>query len=209
MGLYPDLLPTDYRKQLQYPNPLPGLSGAELEKAHLALIDYLTQVSAISVLRAGLFRYSVFVWVALCRKQYAYSSSVRLALIGCLHGWKFYGSSSWESGEIGRCEVLYRYVRDMWLSWGLGKTYLWTRSKCESSILVSVAFQKGLGLFIFSSFFFFNDFYGGHSVQEMGQKHEFISGTGGSGYNSFLSFSCNWTLTCSVAVLTRQRKLVF
>lgn len=45
MGLYPDLLPTDYRKQLQYPNPLPVLSGAELEKAHLALIDYLTQVS--------------------------------------------------------------------------------------------------------------------------------------------------------------------
>lgn len=44
MGLYPDLLPTDYRKQLQYPNPLPALSGAELEKAHLALIDYLTQV---------------------------------------------------------------------------------------------------------------------------------------------------------------------
>ncbi|KAK7810232.1 hypothetical protein U0070_010396 [Myodes glareolus] len=43
MGLYPDLLPTDYRKQLQYPNPLPTLSGAELEKAHLALIDYLTQ----------------------------------------------------------------------------------------------------------------------------------------------------------------------
>lgn len=47
MGLYPDLLPTDYRKQLQYPNPLPGLSGAELEKAHLALIDYLTQVGII------------------------------------------------------------------------------------------------------------------------------------------------------------------
>lgn len=47
MGLYPDLLPTDYRKQLQYPNPLPGLSGAELEKAHLALIDYLTQVGMI------------------------------------------------------------------------------------------------------------------------------------------------------------------
>ncbi|XP_063106267.1 vam6/Vps39-like protein isoform X2 [Cavia porcellus] len=43
MGLYPDLLPTEYRKQLQYPNPLPALSGAELEKAHLALIDYLTQ----------------------------------------------------------------------------------------------------------------------------------------------------------------------
>uniref|UniRef100_A0A674CP33 VPS39 subunit of HOPS complex n=1 Tax=Salmo trutta TaxID=8032 RepID=A0A674CP33_SALTR len=43
IGLYPDLLPTDYRKQLHYPNPLPSLSGAELEKAHLALIDYLTQ----------------------------------------------------------------------------------------------------------------------------------------------------------------------
>uniref|UniRef100_A0A669EDG3 VPS39 subunit of HOPS complex n=1 Tax=Oreochromis niloticus TaxID=8128 RepID=A0A669EDG3_ORENI len=43
IGLYPDLLPGDYRKQLHYPNPLPALSGAELEKAHLALIDYLTQ----------------------------------------------------------------------------------------------------------------------------------------------------------------------
>uniref|UniRef100_A0A8C7NQ21 CNH domain-containing protein n=1 Tax=Oncorhynchus mykiss TaxID=8022 RepID=A0A8C7NQ21_ONCMY len=43
IGLYPDLLPADYRKQLHYPNPLPSLSGAELEKAHLALIDYLTQ----------------------------------------------------------------------------------------------------------------------------------------------------------------------
>lgn len=44
IGLYPDLLPSDYRRQLHYPNPLPALSGAELEKAHLALIDYLTQV---------------------------------------------------------------------------------------------------------------------------------------------------------------------
>uniref|UniRef100_A0A1A7WJN8 Vacuolar protein sorting 39 homolog n=2 Tax=Iconisemion striatum TaxID=60296 RepID=A0A1A7WJN8_9TELE len=43
IGLYPDLLPSDYRKQLHYPNPLPTLSGAELERAHLALIDYLTQ----------------------------------------------------------------------------------------------------------------------------------------------------------------------
>ncbi|KAM9707409.1 vam6/Vps39-like protein isoform 1-T1 [Menidia menidia] len=42
IGLYPDLLPSDYRKQLHYPNPLPTLSGAELERAHLALIDYLT-----------------------------------------------------------------------------------------------------------------------------------------------------------------------
>lgn len=44
IGLYPDLLPSDYRKQLHYPNPLPSLSGVELERAHLALIDYLTQV---------------------------------------------------------------------------------------------------------------------------------------------------------------------
>uniref|UniRef100_A0A8D2JL43 VPS39 subunit of HOPS complex n=1 Tax=Varanus komodoensis TaxID=61221 RepID=A0A8D2JL43_VARKO len=42
MGLYPELLPSDYKKQLQYPNPVPVLSAAELEKAHLALIDYLT-----------------------------------------------------------------------------------------------------------------------------------------------------------------------
>lgn len=43
IGLYPDLLPTEYKKQIHYPNPVPGLSGAELEKAHLALIDYLAQ----------------------------------------------------------------------------------------------------------------------------------------------------------------------
>ncbi|XP_075700713.1 vam6/Vps39-like protein isoform X2 [Rhinoderma darwinii] len=43
IGMYPDLLPSDYKKQLQYPNPVPLLSGAELEKANLALIDYLTQ----------------------------------------------------------------------------------------------------------------------------------------------------------------------
>lgn len=65
MGLYPDLLPTDYRKQLQYPNPLPGLSGAELEKAHLALIDYLTQVSApLLGFRAGLFSSSMLCWLS-------------------------------------------------------------------------------------------------------------------------------------------------
>ncbi|XP_018414768.1 PREDICTED: vam6/Vps39-like protein [Nanorana parkeri] len=43
IGMYPDLLPSDYKKQLQYPNHVPLLSGAELEKANLALIDYLTQ----------------------------------------------------------------------------------------------------------------------------------------------------------------------
>lgn len=49
MGLYPELLPSDYKKQLQYPNPVPVLSPAELEKAHLALIDYLTQVGILMV----------------------------------------------------------------------------------------------------------------------------------------------------------------
>ncbi|KAG2457493.1 VPS39 protein, partial [Polypterus senegalus] len=49
IGLYPDLLPSDYRKQLHYPNPLPSLSGAELERAHLALIDYLTQTNVALV----------------------------------------------------------------------------------------------------------------------------------------------------------------
>lgn len=54
IGLYPDLLPSDYRRQLHYPNPLPALSGAELEKAHLALIDYLTQVcAALAALKMG------------------------------------------------------------------------------------------------------------------------------------------------------------
>lgn len=82
MGLYPDLLPTDYRKQLQYPNPLPGLSGAELEKAHLALIDYLTQVSAsISVFRAELLSFSIawyllvsFVQEAVCLLQLCHAN---------------------------------------------------------------------------------------------------------------------------------------
>lgn len=79
MGLYPDLLPTDYRKQLQYPNPLPGLSGAELEKAHLALIDYLTQVSTpMSVFRAGLFKLQ---HLLLCR-FFAGSSTSTPALLG-------------------------------------------------------------------------------------------------------------------------------
>uniref|UniRef100_A0A8C5DKN4 CNH domain-containing protein n=1 Tax=Gouania willdenowi TaxID=441366 RepID=A0A8C5DKN4_GOUWI len=44
IGLYPDLLPSDYRKQLQYPNAPPTLSGAELERLTLALIDTSTQV---------------------------------------------------------------------------------------------------------------------------------------------------------------------
>ncbi|XP_078593471.1 vam6/Vps39-like protein isoform X1 [Branchiostoma floridae x Branchiostoma japonicum] len=43
IGLYPDLLPHDFRAQLAYPSSPPDLSGSELEKGLLALIDYLTQ----------------------------------------------------------------------------------------------------------------------------------------------------------------------
>ncbi|XP_064600177.1 vam6/Vps39-like protein [Liolophura sinensis] len=43
IGLYPNLLPQDYRNQLEYPDKLPDLEGGELEKGLLALIDYLTQ----------------------------------------------------------------------------------------------------------------------------------------------------------------------
>jgi len=39
------LLPEDFRKQLDYPDALPDLEGAELERGILSLIDYLTEVS--------------------------------------------------------------------------------------------------------------------------------------------------------------------
>ncbi|XP_041353642.1 vam6/Vps39-like protein [Gigantopelta aegis] len=42
IGLYPNLLPQDFRSQLEYPNKLPNLEGGELEKGLLSLIDYLT-----------------------------------------------------------------------------------------------------------------------------------------------------------------------
>ena len=45
IGLYPNLLPEDFRKQLDYPDALPDLDGTELERGILSLIDYLTQVS--------------------------------------------------------------------------------------------------------------------------------------------------------------------
>jgi len=45
IGLYPNLLPEDFRKQLDYPDALPDLDGAELERGILSLIDYLTEVS--------------------------------------------------------------------------------------------------------------------------------------------------------------------
>ena len=44
IGLYPNLLPEDFRKQLDYPDALPDLDGTELERGILSLIDYLTQV---------------------------------------------------------------------------------------------------------------------------------------------------------------------
>lgn len=43
IGLYPNLLPHEFRKQLEYPKKPPDLEGGELEKALSALQDYLTQ----------------------------------------------------------------------------------------------------------------------------------------------------------------------
>ena len=44
VGLYPDLLPPDFQNQLEFPDKLPDIKGADLEKGILALINYLTQV---------------------------------------------------------------------------------------------------------------------------------------------------------------------
>ncbi len=44
IGLYPNLLPQDFRNQLEYPDRLPELEGGELEKGLLSLIDYITEV---------------------------------------------------------------------------------------------------------------------------------------------------------------------
>uniref|UniRef100_A0A8C5RA41 VPS39 subunit of HOPS complex n=1 Tax=Leptobrachium leishanense TaxID=445787 RepID=A0A8C5RA41_9ANUR len=43
IGLFAELLPMEYKKQIQYPSPLPVLIGPEVEQSNLALIDYLTQ----------------------------------------------------------------------------------------------------------------------------------------------------------------------
>ena len=48
IGLFPDLLPSEFRKQLEYPAPPPPLTAGELEKGCLALVEYLTQVSLIT-----------------------------------------------------------------------------------------------------------------------------------------------------------------
>ena len=45
IGLFPELLPSEFRKQLEYPAPPPPLTPGELEKGCLALVEYLTQVS--------------------------------------------------------------------------------------------------------------------------------------------------------------------
>lgn len=41
IGLYPNLLPPEFKKKLEYPEPLPNLEGGDLEKGLLALTDYL------------------------------------------------------------------------------------------------------------------------------------------------------------------------
>ena len=49
IGLYPNLLPQDFRKQLEYPEKLPDLEGSDLEKGLMALIDYLKDVSDMQI----------------------------------------------------------------------------------------------------------------------------------------------------------------
>lgn len=43
IGLFPDLLPSEFRKLLEYPAPPPQLTPGELEKGCVALVEYLTQ----------------------------------------------------------------------------------------------------------------------------------------------------------------------
>lgn len=47
IGLFPNLLPQEFRNQLCYPEKLPDLEGGELEKGMLVLIEYLTQVDSL------------------------------------------------------------------------------------------------------------------------------------------------------------------
>eukprot|EP00794_Sanderia_malayensis_P017256 gene17256-18981_t len=44
IGLYPNLLPEGFRKQLEYPYPLPDLSDGDLERAMHHLITYLAKI---------------------------------------------------------------------------------------------------------------------------------------------------------------------
>ncbi|XP_027043416.1 vam6/Vps39-like protein [Pocillopora damicornis] len=43
IGLFPDLLPSEFRKLLEYPAPPPQLTPGELEKGCVALVEYLTR----------------------------------------------------------------------------------------------------------------------------------------------------------------------
>ncbi|XP_060583141.1 vam6/Vps39-like protein [Ruditapes philippinarum] len=47
IGLYPNLLPAEFKKKLEYPEPLPVLEGSDLEKGLLALTDYLNDKKRI------------------------------------------------------------------------------------------------------------------------------------------------------------------
>lgn len=47
IGLFPNLLPDEFRKKLEYPTPPPLLTPSETEKGCLALVEYLTQVSEL------------------------------------------------------------------------------------------------------------------------------------------------------------------
>nr|CAG4638944.1 EOG090X0131 [Daphnia magna]SVE82916.1 EOG090X0131 [Daphnia magna] len=44
IGLFPDLLPVEFRKKVEYPETVPILQGRDLDLAVLALIKYLTEV---------------------------------------------------------------------------------------------------------------------------------------------------------------------
>jgi hypothetical protein len=44
IGLYPNLLPRDLRARYTYPVPVPELTGSALDKALVALMNYLTQI---------------------------------------------------------------------------------------------------------------------------------------------------------------------
>ena len=58
IGLFPDLLPVEFRKKVEYPEAVPILQGRDLDLAVLALIKYLTEVLLmISVLSYILFEH--------------------------------------------------------------------------------------------------------------------------------------------------------
>lgn len=46
IGLFPNLLPEEFRSSLDYPDTLPNLQGTELENGLLALTDYLVEVKS-------------------------------------------------------------------------------------------------------------------------------------------------------------------